>query len=591
MNVVGFSGFDRAVSFKKQAFPGLAPQEYRMVQGMDAAAALVSDRGIVAAVAEERFCGEKGTNRFPKSAIESCLGIGGIRLADVETFAHAFRYDKPVATTPDQLEARQFDEVYSRAALVRTMQERLGDGPWADKLVLVRHHIAHAASAYFPSGFGEALVFVCDGMGEEDSATVAVASGGKFETLARVAHRNSLGVLYSLFALHLGFRFNSGEYKMMGLAPYGRAERYLSKVSDLVRLQDDGCYSIPILQMNATELERETNRGARRVLEELFGQARAPESEITQDHKDLAAAVQAVLVRTLLHTLGHFRRETKLKKLCMAGGVALNCSANGVILRSRLFDDVFVQPGAGDDGAALGAALFVHRAAADRVGSERMTLPFWGEEAREEQIASAVRGFCAQHPGTNAVRFDDSQELYMQVAKRLASGKILACFQGRMEFGPRALGNRSILADPRGVEMRAKINALVKKREEFRPFAPAVLASQVDKYFEVRAKDARVFEHMLFVADVRPEYRDELPAITHVDGSARVQTVFAEHNPIFAGLLEAFQRETGMPMLLNTSFNVRGQPIVRTPEEALDTFAEARLDGLVIGQWLVAGDL
>jgi carbamoyltransferase len=594
MNVVGFSGFDRAIAFKKREMPGLQPQEYRIVQGLDAAAALVNDAGIVAACAEERFCGEKGVGKFPRAALDACLRMGGIDLAKVDHLAHAFDHEPYAdAFSHSELAKRQFAQVYARAAVLDVVREHLGEGAWQDKLVTVPHHIAHAASAYFPSGFEDALILISDGMGEQDSATIAVGQGNEIQILDRISQRNSLGILYGLYTMHLGFRFNSGEYKVMGLAPYGRPDRHFQRIMDLVRLEPRGRYSIPILQMNATEIEQQTYRGTRKVMEESFGPARRPEDEITQEHKDVAAALQAVLQTTLLHTLSHFKAEVGARNLALAGGVALNCSANGVIRRSRLFSDIFVQPAAGDDGAALGAALWTFKQAGKRVVSRRMAGPFWGEEATEAEILAAL-----QHPDLHASaagqearfevrRFADVGELSSVVAGQEAAGKIVAWFQGRMEFGPRALGNRSVLADPRSAEMRTKINALVKKREEFRPFAPAVLGHRAEKYFDLREKDAHIFAHMLFVADVRPEYRELLPAVTHVDGSARVQTVFASENPRFFALLEAFERQTGLPILLNTSFNVRGQPIVRTAGEAVATFLEAGLDALVMGQHFV----
>jgi carbamoyltransferase len=315
----------------------------------------------------------------------------------------------------------------------------------------------------------------------------------------------------------------------------------------------------------------------------MFGPAREPESEISQKHMDIAAALQATLQSTLMHVLQHFKKETGQKNLCMAGGVALNCSANGFLRRSRLFKGMFVQPAAGDDGTALGAALYLQRHREPTSVRQKMSVPLWGPEYDDTKIHQVLQ---ARYDCTNIV-FRSFEELTMEVAKRLSDGQIVGWFQGRMEFGPRALGSRSILADPRDPNMRNRINALVKKREEFRPFAPAVTAEAAGQYFEIRDGEESTYAHMLFVTHVRRSYRDQLPAITHVDGSARVQTVAKEDQPRFWTMLNAFGKVSNLPILLNTSFNVRGQPIVCTPTDAVDTFLAARLDALVIGNYLI----
>lgn len=310
---------------------------------------------------------------------------------------------------------------------------------------------------------------------------------------------------------------------------------------------------------------------------------REPESEMTQDHKDIAAALQAVLQNCQLHVLRHFKRETGMSRLCMAGGVALNCSANGVIMRSRLFQKMFVQPASGDDGVSIGAALYAQRQHDPEFKPHRITVPLWGPEYNKEEIEKEL----ASRKDVQAARFDNFEKLCKEIALKLERGDIIAWFQGRMEFGPRALGSRSILADPRGPQMRDKINSLVKKREAFRPFAPVVAREAASHYFEINPGDEEIFAHMLFVMPVRAEYRDKLPAITHVDGSARAQTVDKQHTPRLWQLLNEFQKVSGMPVLLNTSFNVRGQPIVNTPKEAIDTFLFAHLDALVMGDYIV----
>jgi len=376
---------------------------------------------------------------------------------------------------------------------------------------------------------------------------------------------------------------NMDEYKVMGLAPYGNPRRHFDKMMSLVSLKSDGTYIIPAFAKDKTLLEKETHEGVLKLLAEHFGPPRLPDSLITQDHKDIAAALQMVLQACQLHVLRHFKAETGQTRLCMAGGVALNCSLNGVLRRSRLFDRTFVQPAAGDDGCALGAALFAARLHDPCFKPLKMSLPLWGPEFAEDDIRQALddRSDCVW---TKANSFD---ELCQQVADRLAAGEVIAWFQDRMEYGPRALGSRSILADPRDPGMRERINSLVKKREGFRPFAPVVTSEAASRYFDITPGEEDTFAHMLYVTQVLPAYQQELPAITHVDGSARVQTVFEEHNPRLWKLLKAFERITGLPILLNTSFNVKGEPIVCTPQEALNTFRNARLDALVLGDFLV----
>jgi carbamoyltransferase len=420
-------------------------------------------------------------------------------------------------------------------------------------------------------------------MGEFHSATVAIGNANDIRVIKQIPGLHSLGLFYGVFTLYLGFFMGLDEYKVMGLAPYGNPRRHFDKLMGLVQLKADGTYEIPCLSRNQSWEEKETYNGTLCLLTEMFGQPREPESEICQNHMDIASSLQAVLQTALLHVLRHFKKETDQKHLCMAGGVALNCSANGVIQRSRIFRKVFVQPAAGDDGSALGAALYVHRRHQPKASYARTPAPFWGPEYDNDTIGKVINAradcFAAEYPSLEA--------LVQDVAKRLAQGEIIGWFQGRMEFGPRALGNRSILADPRGSDMRSRINRLVKKREEFRPFAPAVTAEASVQYFDIRDGEEPIYAHMLFVTQVRKQYQHQLAAVTHVDGSARVQTVQRADNPRFWALLNAFGEVAGMPILLNTSFNVRGQPIVRTPEEAVDTFLGAKLHALVLGNYVV----
>ena len=584
MNVIGFSGLHQSAPYKKSAFPGLSAREYRVAQGFDSAAALVTSAGIVAAAAEERFTREKATGAFPEKAIRYCLREGGLTLAQVDYIAHGFSYEpfkQYFMETEDM--RKQYDGVYSPDVQRRNLEDRFPGLDAGRKLVPVTHHIAHAASTFYPSGFPESLILISDGMGEIHSMTVAVGQGADIKVLTQVSDLHSLGILYGVFTLYLGYYFGVDEYKVMGLAPYGDPREYYNKMAELVHLREDGTYTIPLFASNRTPLEKETHRGVLQELVNRFGPARDPGADFTKRHMDIAAALQAVLQSCQLHVLRHFRRESGIENLCVAGGVALNCSANGLIHRSRLFKRMFVQPAAGDDGSALGAALYVQRLHSPTFKPRRMTAPLWGPEYSRDEIHKALseRDDCVVQPAGTYT------SVCQEVARRLAQGEIIGWFQGRMEYGPRALGNRSILADPRDPAMRDRINALVKKREGFRPFAPIVTTESATKYFEIQEGAEETFAHMLLVSQVRPGFREKLPAITHVDGSARVQTVSRENYARLWELLRAFENVTGLPVLLNTSLNVKGQPIVCTPDEALDTFLFAGLDLLVLGDFLV----
>jgi carbamoyltransferase len=584
VNIIGFSGLHQSVSFKKKLFPGLSPREYRIAQGFDSAAALVRDSDIVAAAAEERFTREKTTGLFPVHAIRYCLQEGGLDPSQIHYIAHGFAYEPfKQFFEAEEFGRQQYAEVYSPDVQRRNLEEVFPNSGWGEKLVPVNHHVAHAASAFYPSGFSEALILVSDGMGEIHSMTVAVGQGTKITMLKQIPSLHSLGILYGVFTIYLGLNFGVDEYKVMGLAPYGNPRKYYNELAGLVHLRDDGTYTIPLFASNRTQLEKETHGGILREFEAKFGPAREPGTEFTQHHKDIAAALQAVVQTCQLHVVRHFRKETEIDTLCMAGGVALNCSANGVIKRSRQFKHMFIQPAAGDDGVALGAALYAQALMNPAFRPTKMAAPLWGPGFSLEEVRKTIdtRTDCVPMPA------QDFSAMCRDVAGRLSRGQVVGWFQERMEYGPRALGNRSILADPRDPGMREKINALVKKREGFRPFAPVVIKEAASKYFEIQEGEEDTFAHMLLVTQVRPAYRDKLPAVTHVDGSARVQTVSRETYPRLWELLRAFGAITGIPILLNTSFNVKGQPIICTPAEAVDTFLFARLDLLVLEDILV----
>ncbi len=584
MNILGLSGFDNAVSFKRRHFSDLESRAYRIAQGFDSAAVLLKDGAVQFGIAEERISREKATGAFPVQSIKACLAHSHISPGDIDFVAHAFDYGPHKAGMQEEAYYRaQYDEVYDSSLQVRRLEDNFPGVDWASRFVAVPHHLAHAASAFYQSGFTESLVFVSDGMGETDSMTVYTARGADLKLIASVPAFHSLGVLYSVFTLYLGFDFNMDEYKVMGLAPFGDKRKYFNQVMELVRLKDDGTYAIPLFAQNQTVLQRESHSGVVAAMVERFGPARTPEGEMNQHYKDLAAAMQAVLQTVQLHVLRHFANSTGLDSVCMAGGVSLNCTANGIIKRSRLFRNVFVQPAAGDDGAALGAALYVQHTRKPGTPAPRIDAPLWGPEYSRDEIKKVLDA------RTDIVvqQFDNFDDVTAATAERLERGEILGWFQGRMEFGPRALGCRSIIADPRPADMRNRVNMLIKKREGFRPFAPAVAAEKATEYFEIDAGDEETFNHMLFVLPVRQAYRDKLHAITHIDGTARVQTVTRDTNQRFYDLLKAFEVKAGLPVVLNTSFNVRGQPIVCNPVEAVDTFLSAGLAALVIDNFIV----
>jgi carbamoyltransferase len=579
--VLGISGFENSIPFKKAHWPGLEEREYRISQGHDSAAVLLVDGEVVAGAAEERFSRKKHTGDFPIGAIQYCLDAAGIKIGDVDEIAHGFDYSPYRAMyLLDKTSAKQYDEVFSREKLLAEVKQHLPTFP-AEKVYQVNHHLAHAASAYYTSGWDECLIVVLDGMGEAHSVTAYRAKGNQIDKLAEITAKDSIGILYSVITLHLGFDFNSDEYKIMGLAPYGDPSRYRHFFEQAVELLPNGTVKIPILRLNEARDDRENYGATRRYLEEHLVPKRTPDSDITDDHRDIAAALQECLDKVMLHICGHFGKTTGLRKLAMAGGVALNCTANGRLLQSGIFDDIYVQPAAGDDGTALGAALW-RGSRNGGVRNYRFPVPFFGPAATQAEIDKAI---AETGNRIEVTRFATLEEACAEGAKLIKAGRVLGWYRGRMEFGPRALGHRSIIADPGHPEMRDRINAMVKMREAFRPFAPAVSLEQVQDWFEV--PKGLELPYMIMVADVRPQFRQQLPAITHVNGSARVQTVSPKDNLEFHTLLKAVGKLTGLEMVLNTSFNVKGQPIVNTPREAIDTFLGTGIEFLFLENTLV----
>jgi len=581
MNVLGISGLENSVLFKQAKWPGLEEREYRIAQGMDAAAALVVNGRVVAAAEQERFSRKKHTSDFPIDAVRFCLDEAGLSIYEVDEIAHGFDY-APFRDLylKDEISKELYRTVFSREALLAQVRRDLPGFP-EEKVFSVGHHLAHAASAAYTSGWDECLVVVNDAMGEIESLSVYDFHDGDLEKIHTIGANDSIGILYSLVTLHLGFDFNSDEYKIMGLAPYGDPSRFRRVFEEMVELRDDGSIRIPILKLNNSRDERENYLATRAWLDKHLIPRRLQNQSVNSNHEDVAAALQECLERVVMHVCEHFGRATGLRRLALAGGVALNCTANGKLMRSHLFDEVYVQPVSGDDGTALGAALY-RTSLAQTISNKRLPVPLFGPHYSTNAIEAALLRCNGK---IQWKRFDSLEATCSSAAQLIANGRVVAWYRGPMEYGPRALGNRSILANPGHPEMRDRINAMVKKREAFRPFAPACSVEEAHLWFEVAP--GTQMPYMINVVDVRPEVRALLPAVTHVNGSARLQTVSEQDNPDFHALLKAVGAKTGRQMVLNTSFNVKGQPIVNTPEEAIETFLGTGIEFLFLENFYV----
>jgi carbamoyltransferase len=581
----------------------------------DSAACLVRDGEIVAAAQQERFSRKKHDARFPADALTYCLDECGLTLSDID---HVVFYDKPLIKFERLLETylayaprglRSFltampiwlkEKLFLKDLLKKELASLGGISQSAlPPLLFTQHHQAHAASAFFPSPFERAAVLCMDGVGEWATTSVWLGEGHRLTPRWEIQFPHSLGLLYSAFTYFAGFKVNSGEYKLMGLAPYGQP-RYKGLILEhLLDVKDDGTFRMDMRYFNYANGLTMTSR----AFERLFGGApRRPESPVTQREMDLAASVQAVTEDVVLRLGQTVHRELGVEQLCLAGGVALNCVANGRLLREGPFSELWIQPAAGDAGGALGAALSVWHEHLDQprqAGSaDSMHGAYLGPAFSNDQIEAFLRTSGAPYR-----RLDDDA-LMAQLAALLEQDKVIGWFQGRMEFGPRALGGRSIIGDPRSPRMQSVMNLKIKYRESFRPFAPAVLAERVSDWFEHRGSspymllvapvaEARRVEmsddqQRLFGIDKLKVVRSEVPAITHVDYSARLQTVHRETNPRFHRLIEAFAERTGCPLLVNTSFNVRGEPIVGSPEDAYRCFMRTEMDYLVLENVLLA---
>ena len=577
----------------------------------DSAAALVCDGAIVAAAQEERYTRKKHDASFPRNAIDYCLKQAGITLADVD---YVVFYDKPFLKFERLLETyvafapsgfRSFitampvwikEKLFQKGMLIDHLKE-IDPGFAREKLLFTEHHLAHAASAFYPSPFNRAIILTMDGVGEWATTSVMQGEGRYITPLKEIHFPHSIGLLYSAFTYFTGFKVNSGEYKLMGLAPYGKPVYADLIRKHLIDIRDDGSFRLDMRYFNYCTGLTMTNKR----FDRLFGRGpRPPEGEITQMDMDLAASIQAVTEDIVIKIARSLRAEYQMANLCLAGGVALNCVANGKLLRAGVFDNIWIQPAAGDAGGALGAALagyylFHEKQRRPSGARDAMRGSYLGPAFSDADIGLRLDGVGAKYQ-----RLEESA-LLDHAASALAQEKVIGWFQGRMEFGPRALGARSILGDPRSARTQSVMNLKIKYRESFRPFAPSVLREEVKNYFDLDDDSP----YMLLVAPVAGKHRlalsvedqkkfgvellnvpkSDIPAITHVDYSARIQTVHADTNPRYYGLISRFKKLTGYGMVVNTSFNVRGEPMVCTPEDAFRCFMGTEMDELYVGNY------
>ena len=581
----------------------------------DSAACFLKDGEIVAAAQEERFTRKKHDAGFPTQAIQYCLKEAGIAAKDIDNVVF---YEKPFVKFERLLETylafapKGFtsfakampvwikDKLFQKSALIKELKSTLDENvDWRERLLFSEHHLSHAASAYYPSPFDSAAVLTLDGVGEWTTTSLAIGKGSDLQVVKEIHFPHSLGLLYSAFTYYTGFKVNSGEYKVMGLAPYGEP-RYADLIREkLITVAGDGSFQLDMTYFDYATGLTMTNK----KFDALFGgPPRTSETELTQREMDLAASVQKVTEDIVLELARGIAKETGERNLCLAGGVALNCVANGILLREKIFDNIWIQPAAGDAGGALGAALstlYLHHNKERVVSTERdaMKGAYLGPEFTDNEIETELTD-C----GANFKKLSEA-EMIEEVASALADEKAVGWMQGRMEFGPRALGGRSIIADPRSPVMQKQLNLKVKYRESFRPFAPSVLSEDVGEWFEHKTDSP----YMLLVADVQSDKRrvmteeedalfgidklnvprSSVPAITHVDYSARIQTVHADTNPKYHAVISKFKEKTGCPLVVNTSFNVRGEPIICTPTDAFKCFMGTEMDVLAVGDYVL----
>jgi carbamoyltransferase len=581
----------------------------------DSAACLLKDGEIIAAAQEERFTRKKNDASFPHQAIQYCLKEAKIT---PEFIDNVIFYEKPFVKFERLLETylafapKGFssfakampiwikDKLFQKSALIKELKSTLGkEINWSERLLFSEHHLSHAASAFYPSPFESAAILTLDGVGEWTTTSLAVGKSNSLKVLKEIHFPHSLGLLYSAFTYYTGFKVNSGEYKVMGLAPYGEP-RYADLIREkLITIADDGSFQLDLSYFDYTTGLTMTNK----KFDILFGgPPRTSETELTQREMDLAASVQKVTEEIVVKIAKYVAKETGERNLCLAGGVALNCVVNGKLLREKIFDNIWIQPAAGDAGGALGAALsawylYHNKERNASTGRDRMKGSYLGPQFSDDEIEVKLKKYGAVYK-----KFSE-EDLIEQVAKALTEEKAIGWMQGRMEFGPRALGGRSIIADPRSSFMQKQLNLKVKYRESFRPFAPSVLRENVADWFEhntdspymllvanVKSDKRRAIkteEEKLFGIDKLNIPRSSVPAITHIDYSARIQTVHVDTNPRYHALISKFKEKTGCPIIVNTSFNVRGEPIVCNPADAFKCFMGTDLDVLVVGNYLL----
>jgi carbamoyltransferase len=547
----------------------------------DSAAALIKNGQLVAAAQEERFTRKKHDQDFPTHAIRYCLREGGLQTQDLDYIGF---YDKPfikferilttyIATFPKSLPSfLKSMPVWLKEKLwiPQKIREELGD---AGKLLFVEHHLSHAASAFFVSPFSEAAILTADGVGEWETTTMGLGSDKNLILTDSIHFPHSLGLLYSAFTYYLGFRVNSAEYKVMGLAPYGKPVFADLILRDIVSLKDDGSFRLNMKYFAYDYGLTMTNNH----FHKLFGvPPRTPESALTQFHKDVAASIQYVTDEIMLRMTTRLHKKTGSDNLCLAGGVALNCVSNSKVLAASGFKNMFIQPAAGDAGGSVGAAFYIYNMLLNHERTFTWSHNFLGPEYSDDIIEQVIKQL-----GLTSEQWTDGT-LLKKTAQLIADQHVVGWFQGRMEFGPRSLGARSILADPRNPENYSRVNLKIKFRESFRPFAPTVLFERLEDFFEFD----RPSPYMLFVAQVRPDRRT-IPAVTHVDGSARLQTITRDDHPLYYDLIGEFEKLTGCPVVINTSFNVRGEPIVCTPLDAIKCFLRTDMDYLILGSFVL----
>lgn len=578
----------------------------------DSAAALLRDGSLLAAAEEERFSRVKHDSGFPVHAINFCLDRAGITPQDID---YVVFYEKPFVKF-ERILMSSFQTVPRSWKLFReAMVNWLLDKLWVknrikdhlkienNKILFSGHHLSHAASSFFSSPFQEAAILTVDGVGEWTTTARGFGKGSDLQLQNEIRFPHSLGLFYSAFTAFLGFKVNEGEYKVMGMAPYGRP-RYVEKVEKLIRVENDGGFA---LNMDYFCYHSSTERTFNGKFTELFGEPRTPESRFftantefpsyfgekpsdfdkqcsdNERYADIAASIQAVTEDILLKMACSLHRETGLENLCMAGGVALNSVANGRILRESPFKEIYIQPAAGDGGGALGAALYVYHSLLGNPRKDVLDHAYWGQEYPDNEIKEFLdsKGIPYQY-------LENDDILMERVVSWLQEGMVVGWFQGRFEWGPRALGNRSILADARRADMKDIVNTKIKFREPYRPFAPSVLAERAEDFFLLdNAADNYPARFMLLVTKVKEEMRSRIPATTHIGGTSRLQTVHREVNPRYHRLIDTFGDATGVPLVLNTSFNLKGEPIVNTPENAFNTFRASGMDALVLQRFLI----